>query len=410
MKKTTLPLSKSPSQNGLNGKNRPKIKLFVSHSMSACNEDSVLLFCELAKKAGFEPVLATGASPRPPMEKIQAMLAECRSFAALIQPPNYGEACSMWLPAEIGMAIGKGLPTIALCETHLMPAAKSLLAANLSLLDIGQGQLFGQKAKISQLLLQLRNQIVQGPPHFEPKTPEIEVLPTRFDERIQREWHTKQAVANYTLEHFLRPKDRATDEEVFVDSGTTTFQLLQQLALAPDLMVRIRTNNVPGLNELCQIPSYPVFSLPGRGRSKYNALLGSETIGYLETLLVKPADQFTISLGIIAATSITADGGICGNDNDHNDIKRLILNNCPHCVVIFDGTKLLHSSGQSIFFGNKGWQSFIQSHKQAGRRVDFVTHEPENLSKMSLRDQSTFARTLAMLEQNFGRTRVVVLK
>ena len=147
MKKTTLPLSKSPSQNGLNGKNRPKIKLFVSHSMSACNEDSVLLFCELAKKAGFEPVLATGASPRPPMEKIQAMLAECRSFAALIQPPNYGEACSMWLPAEIGMAIGKGLPTIALCETHLMPAAKSLLAANLSLLDIGQGQLFGQKAK-----------------------------------------------------------------------------------------------------------------------------------------------------------------------------------------------------------------------------------------------------------------------
>ena len=119
----------------------PRIRLFISHSISMADSDVMQLFMKCAWENGFEPVLGTGATVDGLTKVVRERMQTCRAFAAILQEPRDGGPYRMWVPAEMGMAIALELPRIVLAEPEPAKIAESLV--NVGILKLHRDKVQG---------------------------------------------------------------------------------------------------------------------------------------------------------------------------------------------------------------------------------------------------------------------------
>ena len=228
-----------------------------------------------------------------------------------------------------------------------------------------------------------------------------------FTEKRREHLIEKQAIAKYVTDTFLHAYADRDDTWIFMDSGTATYTICEEL-VANALQVPVMTNNLASCRTLSVIPAYPLFVVPGEMETRYVASLGDECIAFVRDVMSSHSQKRPVQLALIAATSVTSNIGICGNDPRHNELKKTLLEKCPESLVVFEGEKLLHKNGVAIFKSRDNWRDFATQCND-DRTVRFITHYPENFSQVSLHQRKLFDTEIAKLKNMFGDDNVVVL-
>lgn len=365
--------------------------------MLSKHQAEVDYFSKLASEAGFVPVFGSEAGMLPPIEQVKSRMKSCQAFAGIVTVCGRGQAASAWIQNEIGMATALELPSMIACDSEIDDLGQ--MSAACSVLKFKPGRLSSEHAKLKKFLTDLKETVSKCC---------VEKLSEDggFEARRARHWKQKQKIALHVVKKTRQTLGSYDDPEVFLDSGTTTFAFAQHLVLSTEIPIRIRTNSIPALDELSRVPAYPVFGVPGHGSEKYRALLGSETTNFIRKRLSNPDNGKCIRLAILAATSLNPFDGLRGNDTDHNLLKRLLLEECSQCFVIFEGEKLLFEHGSPIFTNQKRWLEFA---KNARGRVEFVTHRPEAEHMTQIALKGRFDLGVLTLRKLFGNKAVTVL-
>ncbi len=111
-------------------------------------------------------------------------------------------------------------------------------------------------------------------------------------------------------------------------------------------------------------------------------------------------------MGFIAATSFSSENGIAGNDPRHASFKKVILEECPSVVLVFEGEKILEDVGIPIYGSSDLWKAVLDRRKGS---LHVITHQPENWEKLGAVKRNLYEKTVEELRRQIGEDRVVAL-
>ena len=115
---------------------------------------------------------------------------------------------------------------------------------------------------------------------------------------------------------------------VFLDSGTTTVQVVEHLSARRELTVI--TNNLEAIVRLLPYEGIEVIALPGRVRRKTNSFTGIEAARALR--------QYNIRLALMASTGATLTG-VTNSSPQEYEIKRTALEISQSAVLLLASAK-----------------------------------------------------------------------
>ena len=144
-----------------------------------------------------------------------------------------------------------------------------------------------------------------------------------FERREQRNLAAKRAIADAAYDR-LEP-----ETTVFLDAGTTVYQLARRLRLNP-MPLNVVSNCIRIAQELAGVSGVTVTLLGGRLRPENASMVGILTERALDDLWF---DQLFLGAGAIAAD------GIYSLDADEARANAKMLTRCSRSVVLADSTK-----------------------------------------------------------------------
>jgi DeoR/GlpR family transcriptional regulator of sugar metabolism len=145
-----------------------------------------------------------------------------------------------------------------------------------------------------------------------------------FSQRERQHLTEKRAIADLAYA-MIRP-----DTTVFLDAGTTVFQLARRLRLNPK-PVNIISNCIPIAQELADVAGVSVTLLGGRVR-----LVNASTVGIVTERALAELRFDQVFLG---CSAVGADGAIYSQDADEARANALMLERASTRVVLTDSSK-----------------------------------------------------------------------
>ncbi len=421
------------------------LRIFLSYSIGDENRNIVDAFEETAGQQGFEVIKGTSPAAKGPDAHVRQKILSCDCFAALMTPHGRGAKASAWVYNEIGMAYVLGLPLVICKESGVKDAGLAQFDAAYQTFD--RGNLKDFKRQLASYLESVKNdprltganslggfintlarEAIHGHDRSENETADAidrlaritisvvsEASKLRFSfgesdpfaKRRDKNLPQKRAIAAHIFENHLQSRAQHPEVLAFLDSGTVTYTICEEI-VSRACRIPVLTNNIASCRVFSTIPAYPAFVVPGEFDSHYVAALGSECTEYLEERLAQ-SDPPNVDLSLIAATSLNSHTGICGNDQRHNDLKRLLMERCPKSIVVFEGEKLLGTVGSPIFTSHQQWKAFADSCRQAHRDILFVTHVPDDFHSATNTVRRLFNTEVQQLRNLFGEEAIVVL-
>lgn len=126
---------------------------------------------------------------------------------------------------------------------------------------------------------------------------------------------------------------------IFIDSGTTTVQMIDHLKDRRDLT--IITNNVEAIVRALPYENITIIALPGQLRRKTHSLTGDDAVRYLR--------RFNVRTAFIAATGVSSHG-VTNSSPMEFEIKKCAVESAEKTVLLIAGAK----------FGVTGLMTFAQ--------------------------------------------------
>jgi len=121
---------------------------------------------------------------------------------------------------------------------------------------------------------------------------------------------------------------------VFLDSGSTTLQVLPHLAEKKG--ITIVTHSLMALYEASRYPNLKVFN-PG-------GVFHADTASYVGVSTVEAIAQLNVQIVLIAATGVSLEQGLTNTTYLEADIKRSITSKASNIILMADHTKFDHSA------------------------------------------------------------------
>ena len=115
---------------------------------------------------------------------------------------------------------------------------------------------------------------------------------------------------------------------IFIDSGTTTLQMIDHLAHVRDLTVI--TNNMEAVVRAVPYENMTVIVLPGQLGRKTNSLTGDDTVASLR--------RYNIRIAFMAATGLSSHGATNSSPREY-EIKRAAVDRCEKAVLLVNQEK-----------------------------------------------------------------------
>lgn len=144
-----------------------------------------------------------------------------------------------------------------------------------------------------------------------------------FHERFSKNAQQKQLIGALAAS-FVREQDI-----IYIDSGTTTINIIDHLAHLP--AVTVITNSVQIINKAMNYSNINLIVLPGILKRDTASLVGSSCIEYLET--------FNIVRAFMACTSISLETGICNASTEEYGVKKAALKKSRKHYLLADSSK-----------------------------------------------------------------------
>lgn len=116
---------------------------------------------------------------------------------------------------------------------------------------------------------------------------------------------------------------------IFIDSGTTTLQLIDNLAHVRELTVI--TNNMEAVVRAVPYENMTVIVLPGQLGRKTNSLTGDDTVASLR--------RYNIRIAFMAATGLSIHGATNSSPREY-EIKRAAVDRCEKAVLLVNQEKI----------------------------------------------------------------------
>lgn len=144
-----------------------------------------------------------------------------------------------------------------------------------------------------------------------------------YDERKHTSSREKERIAKRVAKHI---PDGAT---LFIDIGTTPEAVARALVNHQNL--RIVTNNLNVAYLLHDCEHITVILAGGEVRSSDGGIIGEATLDFIA--------QFRLDYGILGISAIDEDGALLEYDYHETRIKKMIINNSRHVLLVADHTK-----------------------------------------------------------------------
>jgi len=148
-----------------------------------------------------------------------------------------------------------------------------------------------------------------------------------FDERKARNFKCKQAIGKQAVT-LLRDRDI-----VFLDSGTTTMQLIPHIP--PSIRVTVLTHSLSAMQAAVPYDHVELICLPGKLDRRTNAFLTAD-LRYLE--------QYNITIAMMAVTGISPSGDVTNSSLLEHEIKRMAVEKSDRAYLLADSEKFDRAS------------------------------------------------------------------
>jgi len=118
-------------------------------------------------------------------------------------------------------------------------------------------------------------------------------------------------------------------DTIFIDSGTTTINIIPHLASFNNLT--IITNSLNTINEASKLPNVNVISTGGILQRKTNSFAGITTVDFL--------DNLNIDKAFMATTGISIEKGVTNTTYLEAEIKKIVASISTDIIIMADHTK-----------------------------------------------------------------------
>ena len=121
---------------------------------------------------------------------------------------------------------------------------------------------------------------------------------------------------------------------IFIDSGSTTFNVIRHLGNKKGLT--LVTHSLVAINEASRLKEINTISLGGIYNASLGAFVGISSLDSIKTLSVKTA--------VMAATGVSIKRGLTNTTYFEAEIKRVITGNSERIILMADHTKFDHDA------------------------------------------------------------------
>jgi DeoR family myo-inositol catabolism operon transcriptional repressor len=121
---------------------------------------------------------------------------------------------------------------------------------------------------------------------------------------------------------------------IFIDSGSTTFNVIRHLGSKKGLT--LVTHSLIAINEASRLKEINTISLGGIYNASLGAFVGISSLDSIRTLSVKTA--------VMAATGVSIKRGLTNTTYFEAEIKRVIASNSERLILMADHTKFDHDA------------------------------------------------------------------
>ncbi|MDR1533035.1 MAG: DeoR/GlpR family DNA-binding transcription regulator [Clostridiales bacterium] len=149
-----------------------------------------------------------------------------------------------------------------------------------------------------------------------------------FEERITKNAAEKERIG-LAAAGFVEDQD-----VIFVDSGTTTFQMLPHLKEKKG--VTVITNNLRALGVLLYMPSVNVIAMGGALIRKTSSFSGADTVATLQ--------HYNITKCFMAATGVSIANGLTNSTMAEFELKKAVIQRSGQVILLADVSKFDQSS------------------------------------------------------------------
>jgi DeoR family transcriptional regulator, myo-inositol catabolism operon repressor len=149
-------------------------------------------------------------------------------------------------------------------------------------------------------------------------------------------------------------------ETIYIDSGTTTVNLLRNIP--EDFQLTIISNSLNVYNEAIRLPHLNVISTGGLLYPKTNSFVGSSAISTIK--------NYHINRAFMAATGVNLEAGATNNSFHENEIKKAVVQHCHNIILMVDHTKI-DRSASITFCPLESVSVFVSDIKPPQPYIDF---------------------------------------
>lgn len=146
-----------------------------------------------------------------------------------------------------------------------------------------------------------------------------------YQERKIRQLSKKQLIGQ-TAAAFVENGDM-----IFIDSGTTTLEMLPYLT---EKQVTIVTNNVDFITQAMPYENLTIFSTGGMLERKTNSFVGYQSVERLKA--------YNVNKAFIASTGLSIDHGVTNSSPLETDIKKTLVQKSAKTFLLVDDSKFDH--------------------------------------------------------------------
>jgi len=143
-----------------------------------------------------------------------------------------------------------------------------------------------------------------------------------FDERKDRNLTKKQEIGRLAAE-FIEDGD-----VIFVDSGTTTLELLPYIS---QKQITVVTNNFDFIHQAKPYPGLTIFSTGGMFERKTDSFVGFQSIELLK--------KYNINKAFVASTGISLTNGVTNSSPLETDLKSTVVQKSLNVFLMIDDSK-----------------------------------------------------------------------
>lgn len=147
------------------------------------------------------------------------------------------------------------------------------------------------------------------------------------------ERNNKNAAQKYAIAH-KASSFISEDDIIFIDTGTSTVPLFQQLTSFHHLT--IVTNSIYVLYSALDVPQFTVIGLPGTLKHKTASLVGEQCVQMIK--------QYNFSKAFMACSAFSLENGASNSSMEEYTIKREVIARSAERHLLIDASKFNKSS------------------------------------------------------------------